>query len=176
MVLETVVTTQTVDVQVASFHLIGVAGSIKLTTGEAPDFIDITDRVAQIVGGAHVTMGMVIVFTKHTTTAIVLNENESGLRRDVAAFLERMAPKEMYYAHNDMEIRTENLVADESPNGHSHAQNMVLGSTQLIPVVMGSMALGKWQRIFLIELDHPRDREVVVQVWGVGGGNGRHRE
>jgi secondary thiamine-phosphate synthase enzyme len=176
VVLETVVTAQRVDVQIASFHLIGVAGSIRLKTGEAPDFIDITDQVAQMVADAHVTMGMAIVFTRHTTTALVLNENESGLRRDVAAFLERMAPKEIYYAHNDMGIRTENLVEDESPNGHSHAQNMVLGSTQLIPVLMGSMALGTWQRIFLIELDHPRDREVVVQVWGIGGGNGRHRE
>lgn len=174
MVLERVIATQNVRAKIGDFYLIGVAGSIRLTTGEAPDFIDITDHVAQIVADAHVAMGMVIVFTKHTTTAIVLNENESGLRKDVAAFLERMAPKAMYYAHNDMDIRTENIVPDESPNGHSHAQSMVLGSTQLVPVIMGTMALGTWQRIFLIELDHPRDREVVVQVWGVGGGNGRH--
>ena len=175
MVSTSVEATQKVDVAIAGFHLIGLCGTIRLRTSQAPDIIDITEEIEHMVQDARIAMGLVLVFTKHTTTAVVINEKESGLDKDIAAFFERLAPKDDYYYHNDFSIRTENLVADESPNGHSHALNYVLGSSQWIPVTGGLMTLGTWQRIFLVELDHPRDREVMVQVWGVGGGNGHQR-
>ncbi len=168
--------TQKIDVGIAGFHLIGMVGTIKLTTGEAPDIVDITDRVKRLVAEAQVAMGMVVVFGKHTTTAVVLNENESGLRHDIAVLLERLAPRDQYYQHNDFDIRTENMNPDETPNGHSHMQAWLLGSNQVIPVMGGQMCLGTWQRIFLVELDSPRAREVVVQIWGVSGGNGHQKE
>lgn len=173
MATTTLEATQRIDVAVASFHLVAVASKICLRTEEAPDFVDITDHVARIVQEARVSIGMTIVFTRHTTTAVKINEKEAGLMKDVAAFMERLAPRDIYYEHNDFDVRTENMQPDESPNGHAHALNWVLGSSEFVPVVSGAMALGTWQRIFFVELDHPRDREVLVQVFGVGGGNGK---
>ena len=55
---------------------------------------------------------------------------------------------------------------DECPNGHAHCQHLLLGTRETIPIVQGVMDVGRWQSIFFIELDHPRQREVVVQVFG----------
>ena len=58
---------------------------------------------------------------------------------------------------------------DECPNGHSHCQHLVLGSSETIPVVEGTLTLGQWQRIFMVELDDAKmvPREVLVQIMGV---------
>jgi thiamine phosphate synthase YjbQ (UPF0047 family) len=57
---------------------------------------------------------------------------------------------------------------DESPNGHSHCLQFLLGSSETVPVMGGQLLLGQWQRIFLVELDGPRpEREVLIQAVGV---------
>ncbi|MBW1991263.1 MAG: YjbQ family protein [Deltaproteobacteria bacterium] len=143
------------------------AGSLSLRTPEAPGFVDITDQVEGFVEEAGVTFGLVAVFSRHTTAAVVVNEKETMLLKDIGLFLERLAPRNAYYHHNDFSIRTENMTAEECPNGHTYCQHWVLGSSQVIPAAAGKMALGRWQRIFLVELDMPRDREVVLQAFGV---------
>jgi secondary thiamine-phosphate synthase enzyme len=55
---------------------------------------------------------------------------------------------------------------DECPNGHAHCQHLTLGSSEMIPIIKGELAFGKWQRVFLVELDLPKSREVVVQIMG----------
>jgi secondary thiamine-phosphate synthase enzyme len=60
------------------------------------------------------------------------------------------------------------MTPHESPNGHSHCQHLFLGASETLPVVAGHLALGRWQRIFLIELDHSRTREVHIQILGLG--------
>ncbi len=144
---------------------------IKVET-PSPGFIDITDRVVDLVQNTGLDLGTILLFSKHTTAALVLQEQESGLMVDFAKFQERLAPREIYYAHNDFAIRTENMNADESPNGHSHCLHLVMSSSIHIPVSGGAMDLGTWQRIFLVELDSPRPREVVIQVWGLAGVKG----
>ncbi|MBM3944813.1 MAG: YjbQ family protein [SAR202 cluster bacterium] len=121
---------------------------------------------------AGVALGLVVVFSRHTTAAVVLNENEPLLMQDIGDFLERLAPRNGRYRHNDFSIRTVNMTQDECPNGHAHCQHWLLGSTEVIPIVAGKMSLGRWQRIFLVELDMPRERELVVQVWGISVGPG----
>jgi secondary thiamine-phosphate synthase enzyme len=96
-----------------------------------------------------------------------INENETCLKRDMARVLERIAPCDEYYEHNDLEIRTENLTDDEDLNGHAHCIHMLMGASESIPVIDGKLTLGRWQRIFLIELDKARNREVLVQVIGL---------
>jgi secondary thiamine-phosphate synthase enzyme len=95
-----------------------------------------------------------------------INENEPLLLSDMEEFLKRVAPRELYYRHNDFSIRTENMTEDECPNAHAHCQHLILGASETIPVVEGELALGRWQRIFLVELDRPREREVCVQIIG----------
>ena len=139
---------------------------LQLETKEAPEFIDITEWVCQCVAQSKVANGFVIVYSKHTTAAVKINENEPLLLQDMVAFLERMSPRNGGYQHNDFSIRTVNMTADESPNGHAHLQHLLLGTSETVPLIDGVMQFGRYQSVFFIELDHPRSREVMVQVVG----------
>jgi len=132
----------------------------------APEFIDITDEVTGAVEASGIREGAVTVFSRHTTAAVKINENEPLLLEDMARFLEQVAPPTAEYRHNDFTIRTANMTEDECPNGHSHCQHLLLSASETIPVCNGEPLLGCWQRVFVIELDRPRLREVVIQVHG----------
>ena len=154
-------------------HLKGKRGSmrtraycLKLESKKAPEFIDITQQVLDCVANAGVAYGFVVVFSRHTTAAIKINENEPLLLQDMEQFLERISPRNGNYKHNDFTVRTVNMTEDECPNGHAHCQHLLLGTSETIPVVDGILQFGRWQSIFMIELDRPRAREVVVQVMG----------
>ena len=82
-------------------------------------------------------------------------------------FLERLAPRNHPYRHNDFDVRTVNMTPDESPNGHAHCLQLALGASQTIPIKDGRLTLGQWQRIFMVELDRARPREAVIQTFGV---------
>jgi secondary thiamine-phosphate synthase enzyme len=139
---------------------------IKMETTKAPEFVDITDGICRYVKDSEVQNGFAVVYSKHTTAAIRINENEPLLLNDMTEFLERVASRNGHYQHNDFSIRTVNMTEDECPNGHAHCQHLLLGTSENIPIVNGQLQLGKWQRVFLIELDMPRPREVLVQILG----------
>lgn len=132
----------------------------------APEFMDITADVRDIVERSGVQEGSVIIFSRHTTAAVKINENEPLLLQDMTYFLKRIAPREAPYRHNDFAVRTANMTEDECPNGHSHCQHLLMTTSETIPICSGELMLGRWQTLFLIELDRPRDREVIVQVQG----------
>ena len=140
---------------------------LSVDTSDAPQFIDITDRVDDVVESSGVTDGQVLVYSTHTTCSIIINENEPLLLKDMAYYLERQAPKAMYYGHNDFAIRTVSVRPNECPNGHSHCQHLVLGTSETVPVIDGDMLLGEFQKVFLVELDEPKTRELLVQVTGI---------
>ena len=146
-------------------------GTLKVETGEAPAFHDITDQVVAFLEATHVAMGQLVVFSKHTTAPIWVNEHEPLLLKDVRQFLERVVPRDgIVYFHNQLDIRTVNMNEDECPNGHAHIQHGILGgASATIPVFEGQMTLGRYQSIFLVELDRPRPREVVFQITGITG-------
>ena len=138
----------------------------QLDTQTAPEFIDITEWVSQCVAQSKVNNGFAVVYSKHTTAAVRINENEPLLLQDMAKFLEKISPRNGDYQHNNFSIRTVNMNPDESPNGHAHLQHLLLGTSETIPIINGTMQFGRYQSIFFIELDHPRHREVMVQVVG----------
>ncbi len=138
----------------------------RVKTKCAPEFIDITEWVAQCVAESQISNGFAVVYSKHTTAAIKINENEPLLLQDMAEFLEKISPRENGYQHNNFEIRTVNMNDDEAPNGHAHLQHLLLGTSETVPVIDGEMQFGTYQSVFFIELDHPRLREVMVQVVG----------
>ena len=140
--------------------------SIQVESRKAPEFIDIMGQVQDAVTDAQIQNGFAIVFSKHTTAAIKFNENEPLLIQDMEDFLERLAPRYGEYRHNDFSIRTVNMTHDEWPNGHAHCQQLLIGTTETIPIVDSVIQYGQWQSVFLIELDRPRTREVLVQVMG----------
>ena len=135
-------------------------------TERAPQFIDITDWVSECVVKSRVSNGFAVVYSKHTTAAVKINENEPLLLEDMSKFLEKLSPRNGRYQHNDFSIRTVNMNPDESPNGHAHLQHLLLGASETVPVIDGIIQFGRYQSVFFIELDKPRDREVMVQVVG----------
>lgn len=140
--------------------------SIPLWTERGAQFIDLTDEVIELVARSGVRNGMVNVQTRHTTTAIIVNEHEPLLLEDLKQTLERIAPRAGQYRHNDFTIRTHNMTPDEKPNGHAHCQSLLLSSSAQLNIVDGQIQLGRWQRIFFIELDCARERTVSVMVMG----------
>ena len=139
---------------------------LRLNTQKAPEFIDITDWVCQCVAESKVRNGLAVVYSKHTTAAVKINENEPLLLEDMTKFLEAFPPRNGGYNHNDFAVRTVNMNPDEEPNGHAHLQHLLLGTSETIPVIDGMVQFGRYQSVFFIELDHPRPREVMVQVVG----------
>lgn len=141
-----------------------------LVTERASQLIDMTADVRDVVERAAVQNGMVLVYSPHTTCAVVINEAESGFEEDFAELLEQLAPsQDRYYRHDDLEIRTQGIEADTAdyPNGHSHCRAGILSSSsQTIPIVDGHLMLGQWQRVFFCELDRSRPRKVFIQVIG----------
>ncbi len=142
--------------------------SLKVLPERAPQLVDITDEVERLIGEAGVTSGFAVIFCRHTTAAIRINENEPLLLSDMEDFLSRVAPRDLYYRHNDFSIRTHNMTDDECPNGHAHCLHLLMGASEVVPLCGGKLSLGRWQRLFLVELDRPREREVLVQVFGGG--------
>jgi len=144
--------------------------TIKFKTKKSLEFIDLTVRVERVLKKSRIKNGLVNIFSRHTTLALRINEREKGIYVDFAEILEKLVPQNRYYRHNDLKIRTENLLcsegASECLNGHAHCRHLLLGASETIPIVGGKMILGKWQRIFAIELDSGRPREVVVQAIG----------
>ena len=115
---------------------------LEVRTGAAPEFIDLTDRVVDCVQRSEVRNGFAVVFSKHTTLAVTIQENEPLLLIDMAGMLERLAPRNAHYRHNDFAVRTVHMHEDECPNGHSHCQHLTLGTSETVPVVDGGLPLG----------------------------------
>lgn len=139
---------------------------IHVSTAHPTQFIDLTDRLDALVADAGLRFGILNVQTLHTTTAIVVNEHEPLLLADFQSVLEAAAPGDGPYQHDDAATRTVNLTDAERPNGHAHCRALLLPSSACLNVVGGHLLLGRWQRVFLVELDGPRDREVSVVIFG----------
>ena len=126
---------------------------IEIKTGKRVDVVDITSKVKEEVRNGGVSDGVAIVYSKHTTTAITINENESGLKEDILNMLEKIIPAGAGYRHD----RIDN-------NADAHLRAILVGNSVTVPVSGGNLDLGTWQSILFIELDGPRSRRVGVKV------------
>jgi secondary thiamine-phosphate synthase enzyme len=137
-----------------------------IATVEPIEFVDLTDHINRHLRRESIRDGAVTVFSRHTTAAIKINEAEELLLEDFKHFLRRLCPLEHAYNHNDMDRRKPPIAVDERPNAHSHLMHLLLSTSETIPVSDFRLALGTWQRVFMIELDGPRSREVMVRCHG----------
>ena len=131
-------------------------------------YLDITEDLQRAIKDSGVTEGAVVAFCAHTTCALLINEWEDGALEDFRTRMLGLVPEDVYYAHDDLERRTQNLAeSHERANGHSHVKAMLLSaSSHAIPVVGGEPAFGRWQRLILFEMDEPKDRQVLFHVFG----------
>jgi len=121
--------------------------------------------MAEVVERSGIAEGLVSVQSMHTTAAIVVNENEPLLLADLRAALERVAPRHLSYRHDDFAQRAA-VAPDEPANGHAHCQALFLRASETLALARGRACLGRWQRLFLAELDGPRTRTLSVTVLG----------
>jgi|SRR6187401_1833828 len=140
--------------------------TLAITTYRRMEFLDLTDRIDSMIAASGLRQGIINIQSLHTTAAIVVNEHEPLLLTDFEALLERCAPRSSPYHHDDETVRTVNLAPNERANGHAHCQTLLLGTSACLNVVGGRLHLGVWQRVFLVELDGPRRREVSLVALG----------
>jgi len=127
------------------------------TRGEG-EMHDLTGRVAELVRKAGVTEGVALVFVPGSTAGITTIEYEPGLLEDFPSAMERIAPRDLDYAHD----RTWH-----DGNGHAHVRASLLGPSLTVPIAGGKLLLGTWQQIALVDFDNrSRQRRVVVTVMG----------
>ncbi len=126
---------------------------IEIRTSKRVEIVDITSDVQREVEKSGVKDGIAVVYTQHTTTAIIINENESGLREDIVFVLDKLIPRGAGYMHDTIDN-----------NADSHLRAIFLGNSVVVPITNGRLDLGTWQRIMFVELDGPRTRRVVVKV------------
>jgi secondary thiamine-phosphate synthase enzyme len=143
--------------------------TIRIDTQHPTQFIDLTDEINAFVTESEIHTGLVTVQGLHTTTAVIVNEHDPLLLSDVAALLERIAPQDGFYRHDNLGLRSSNCVLGDRPNGHSHCRALLLAPSVSLNIAGGRLQLGTWQRIFLVELDGPRRRNVSVVAIGDGG-------
>jgi secondary thiamine-phosphate synthase enzyme len=139
---------------------------LKLKTAATLDFIDITDKIQQKIKQAGIKNGVINIQSLHTTMAVIVNEAEPLLIEDIKKILEKMAPRTFKYMHDNFEIRTVNMCDGECKNGHAHAKAIHLPTSAFLNIIQNQLQLGKWQRVFAIELDRSRPREIALQIIG----------
>ena len=132
--------------------------SINLTTTGNCDIVDITEKVENLINETGFSEGNVLIFAGGSTAGITTIEFEPGLRKDYPNFFERIAPSNINYEHDN---------TWHDGNGHSHVRASIQGASLTIPFINGSMLLGTWQQIILVDFDNrSRKREITVQIIG----------
>jgi len=139
---------------------------IKLKTAATLDFIDVTDKIQQKIKKAGIKSGVINIQSLHTTMAVIVNEAEPLLIEDMKKLLEKLAPRTYKYMHDNFEIRTVNMCDGECKNGHSHGKAIHLPTSTTMNILKSKLQLGKWQRIFAVELDRSRQRQIALQIIG----------
>jgi len=129
---------------------------------------DITSQMQAFVDHCGVRTGLLVAAGQHTTTALVVNEAEERLLADIERFFLELAPADRPWLHNDLHLRPD-IPPDEPRNAHSHLIALMLGNHLSLPVLNGRLGLGRYQAVLLVELDGPRQREVLLQLTGASG-------
>jgi len=133
--------------------------TFEIETRGNDEVLNLTDRVGTLISECHVSSGTVTLFVVGSTAGLTTTEFEPGLvHHDLKAAFEHIAPEDGVYQHE---------ATWNDDNGHSHIRASLLGPSLVVPIVDGSMALGTWQQIVLIDFDtRPRRRKIVVQIIG----------
>ena len=140
--------------------------TIELQTKKEFDFIDLTDKIKAFVKETRIKNGFVNIQILHTSSALILNENEPLLIEDIKKNLEKLAPKNINYNHDNFGRRTVNMCSDECANGRSHCKAIYLLVTITLNLIDEELQLGQWQRVMFVELDRARKRKVQIQILG----------
>src|SRR6201993_2951154 len=128
--------------------------TLRVKTGRRAQLLDVTEAVVRVVAESGVASGVCYVYVPHTTAGVMINEHaDPDVASDLEGVFDRLVPHKGPYRHAE-------------GNTDSHAKAVMVGSSQVIFVENGKLALGTWQGIFLCEFDGPRERKIWVRVVG----------
>ena len=129
--------------------------TLNLKSLRRTQLINCTSSIQGIISQSGVKDGLVLIYCGHTTGGLIINEDEPNLRQDLESFIERLFPQSGQYLHNQIDS-----------NADSHIKATFLGNSLIIPVSGKNLWLGRWQSIFFVELDGPRQRSLFITVLG----------
>lgn len=127
-----------------------------IETKKKREYINITDKVEEIVKKSGIEDGMALVSAMHITAGVYVNDAESGLIQDIDEWLQRLAPEGPDYRHH----RT------GETNGDAHLKNLLIGHQVILPITNGRLDLGPWQQVYYAEFDGRRRKRIVVKAMG----------
>jgi len=122
--------------------------SLKINTSKNFEIIDITSQINELID---IEEGLISIFSKHSTSAIVVNENELGLLNDLEFMLDNVISDKFSYQHDRID-----------DNARSHLKSFLLSSSECLPIRNNKLDLGTWQSVFFIELDGPRQKRTIT--------------
>jgi secondary thiamine-phosphate synthase enzyme len=126
--------------------------TFSVSTKIKKEFIEITDKIEEIVRQSNTKNGICILFVPHTTCGLTINENaDPSVREDILSRLGQLIPENAGYLHTE-------------GNSDAHISSSILGHSLTLIIENGSPALGTWQGIFLCEFDGPRIRQVWIKI------------
>ncbi|MCX8205164.1 MAG: secondary thiamine-phosphate synthase enzyme YjbQ [Candidatus Nezhaarchaeota archaeon] len=128
---------------------------LRLTTSKRTELVDVTSEVELAIAESKVVNGLCLIHAPHATAAIVANENEAGLLKDMLSKLQQDYPRGAGWEHDRVD-----------DNADAHLASAFIGSSRVFPVKDGRLVRGAWQNVFFVELDGPRGRRVIVEVLG----------
>lgn len=125
---------------------------LKVKTDRRTQLLNVTTTVERAVEKAGVASGVCYVYVPHTTAGVMINEHfDPDVATDLEGLFDRLVPRSGPYRHGE-------------GNSDAHAKAALVGSSQMIFVQDGKLALGRWQGVFFCEFDGPRERRIWVKV------------
>ncbi len=125
-------------------------------TKQHREFINITDRVADLVKRSGIVEGFVLVSAMHITAGVYVNDAEAGLIADIDDWLEQLAPYRPDYRHH----------ATGESNGDAHLKSLLVHHEVIMPITNGKLDLGPWQQVYYAEFDGQRRKRVILKALG----------
>ena len=135
-----------------------ISYQFKKSTKGFNDIIDLTEKIETFVRDNNLMEGQLLVFINGATAAISTMEFEPGLLKDIPNALEKIAPIDDNYHHND---------TWHDGNGYAHVRSTLMGPMIILPIVNSNIVRGTWQQIILLDFDNrPRNRMITLQFTG----------
>ncbi len=128
---------------------------IYVSTKNRTEVVDVTADIEENIRRSSIMNGVCVVHTVHSTAAVIVNEHEAGLIKDIVKKVQQDFPRGAGWLHDKVDN-----------NADAHLASSYIGPTRIFPVREGRLARGPWQNIFLLELDGPRTRKIMVEIIG----------
>ena len=129
---------------------------LTIRTQQRIDFINITNKIQQVVTESKIKEGIILINPMHITASIFINDAESGLIQDFKEWLEKLAPKNFNYHHHQT----------GEDNGFSHLWRTIMGRETTVAITNGQLDLGTWEQIFYGEFDGQRNKRILIKIIG----------